>query len=356
MIRRQRRSILNIFPTRAEQESRRSGGVSRAETIRQKRQTSVSPMADKRPTWPAANSSAVPVTARAGVFGGTPYVQRRQSQVRKKPTLPLNLPGLELQFPAIPVFKPGWRLLSGFIFIALLIFVILLLVSPEFHVTNPQIDGLQRIQAADIIAASKLDSTPVFLINSTVLENNIKELFPELSSLSVKVVFPAQVVITAEERQPLVSWQYGELTSWIDTQGYIFPARGESSPVINVIADCAPPLQPQADDILKEEEQGTDSTSETTEENKINLVDPGFLKNLLLFHDKMSDIQTISFTQAKGYSFQDNNWTVDIGFNLSDLDQKIIVYQAIKKMLLDQGLQPVFVNVAHVHAPFYRME
>jgi hypothetical protein len=35
---------------------------------------------------------------------------------------------------------------------------------------------------------------------------------------------------------------------------------------------------------------------------------------------------------------------------------KLLVYKAFVKKIKDEGITPAFINLEHVHAPYYRME
>jgi cell division septal protein FtsQ len=328
----------------------------RADVVRQRRSMEDSKPALKRTAHlQNAATAAIPVTMRSGAMG-TRVMDRTRTQVRRKVALPLGTPGSEIQMPSLPLVKPGWRLLSGFFVIAIIIFLALILLTPEFRVGTPEIAGLQRLSFSDLDSVLQLSERPIFLIDPKGVETEIQALFPEFAAISVTVEFPAKLLITVTERQPVLAWQYGDFTSWIDSEGYIFPARGQGEPSFTIVADTAPPLIPVPVEEVENTDQVSDqNTVDQSADQKRLPVDPSILEAVAILQQKVPNLSAISYNKWDGFGWQDeNNWNVYIGFQLDDLDQKLVVYQAIKTMLLEKGIQPTVVSVAHVHAPYYR--
>jgi cell division protein FtsQ len=337
---------------------KRSGPLpsTRADLIRQRRSNEDSKPLKRASHLQNTATTAIPITMRSGTMG-TRVVDRTRTHVRRKIALPLGTPGSEIQMPSLPMIKPGWRLLSGFIVIVLAIFLALILLAPEFRVGTPEIAGLHRLSVSDLDSVLQLSARPIFLIDPKGVETEIQALFPEFANISVKVDFPAKLMITVSERQPILAWQYGDFISWIDSEGYIFPARGqEGDPLFTIYADTAPPLIPvPEEEVQNPDEQIDQNNVSLTQDQKRLPVDPEILRAITILQQKMPTLTALSYNQWDGFGWQDeNNWNVYLGFNLDDLDQKLIIYQAIKDMLLKQGIQPSMVSVAHIHAPFYR--
>ena len=99
--------------------------TSRADVVRTRRVNVQHEKTERKVEKLKTNVSSSPViTMRSGMMG-TPVVNRASTHPRMKINIPLNKRGVEMRLPAIPVIKPGWRLLSGFIIIVLVIFIIL---------------------------------------------------------------------------------------------------------------------------------------------------------------------------------------------------------------------------------------
>jgi hypothetical protein len=47
---------------------------------------------------------------------------------------------------------------------------------------------------------------------------------------------------------------------------------------------------------------------------------------------------------------------VYFGTNMRDMDQKLLVYQALAARLQKDGIQPNLISVEYLHAPYYRLE
>ena len=66
---------------------------------------------------------------------------------------------------------------------------------------------------------------------------------------------------------------------------------------------------------------------------------------------------TLAYNQKGGLGWNDpNGWKVYVGTDLSNLDQKLIVYQNIVEHLQQSHMKASVINVEYVHTPYYRLE
>ena len=64
-----------------------------------------------------------------------------------------------------------------------------------------------------------------------------------------------------------------------------------------------------------------------------------------------------SYDAYNGLGWTDSRgWRVFFGSNAKDMALKVRVYQALVDSVTARGLYPVFISVARVDAPYYRME
>ena len=300
-----------------------------------------------------------PIFVRRGVVG-TPVIQRTRSNVRRKYTLPMKN-GSEMLMPALPIKNPGWRLLSGFIAISMLVFLFMTSFTSLFYVKGLAVSGLQRLNPTDLTGVLRLQNTPIYAVDPQAVRQQLEAAFPELYDIQVSVEFPANLLITAGERQPLLAWHYGSLTSWIDKDGNIFPARGLSDGLLSIYADDAPPRTkiPMTED---EMEAQADDTDAEENDRMIRLidgpVDPLFIQEVLDLQQRMPEITQLSYNARDGFGWHDdaNNWNLYFGHRLDMLDQKLLLYARIKNMVHEQGLNPELISVAYIRAPFLRVE
>ena len=361
MIRRQTATSSNIF-VKKNPRQQRIANLSRADAVRLRREEAAQKPVEKR-TQPAAKAAynQVPFTMRSGTMG-TPVLQRTRSNVRRQVIFPVGKTGAEMMMPSLPIIKPGWRLVSGFLVLFLTIFLILVSTAPEFKISTVEVSGLQRISPQDLTTALRISGKPIFLVDLQQVNTDITSLFTELTDVKVSVDLPAKLIISVKERQPYIEWHFNEMVSWIDEEGYIFPVRGEAQPAFTIYADSPPPLQPIPDLEPTEDAQdsaaGADATATPDPAaTTTNIVDPVLLQGIRILNQQMPNQTILSYSTIEGFGWQDeNNWNVYVGFNLDNLDQKLVVYQAIKNKCLQEGITPNMINVAYVHAPFYRME
>lgn len=107
-------------------------------------------------------------------------------------------------------------------------------------VTGPSAFGLARTEmpaltwtdASLVTAALALeDGTNVFRLGTAPLEAAIRAL-PAVASANVRVALPeAAVVVTIEERVPVLAWQVGDTRFIADREGTIFATLGDKAPL-----------------------------------------------------------------------------------------------------------------------------
>jgi len=335
----------------------------KADVVRTRRSTTTSERLEKRIHQIKQSSASVPViTMRKGMLG-TPVVQRTSSHPRLKLNLELSKPGVEMRLPAIPVIKPGWRILSGLLVIIFSAMIFYLTTSNEFVVKAPQIKGLNRLSSADLEAALFLNGSRIFMVDPQEVKTTLEASFPELKQVSVDVSFPAKVTIQATERQPVITWKYQDVVMWIDNEGIIFPARGDAQTLLTISSDAAPPMVTSGykPALLASDDSSTSAKSNTdkpeVKKTAIKLVDRKVLNMAISLSRKVPANTTLVYNKTSGLGWLDSNgWDVYIGFDLDQLDQKMLVYNKLVDTLTKQGLHPKVISVEYVNAPYYRLE
>jgi len=272
-----------------------------------------------------------------------------------------------MRTPALPIIRPGWRLLSGFLTIALGILIYMMLTIPAFEISAPQLNGIQRLKAEDVESVLHLSGMNIFFVNPQDIYALLDKSFPEFSYVDVQVALPNKVMITVIERQPVLAWEHGKV-KWIDAEGYIFPARGEpATELVYIIGDTTPPLiheevQETAIENLIEEEnvveaaEASEEQDSQTESGLHPRMDPMLLQAILKLNGLIPGVPLV-YSGKDGLGWKDPaGWQVFIGTSLEQFNEKMKVYQAIVNKLNEQGIQPAMISVEHMHAPFYRME
>ncbi len=211
-------------------------------------------------------------------------------------------------------------------------------------------------------AVLKTDGIPAFAIKPQDLAANLKAAFPEFSSVSVNIGIPASLSVAVVERQPVLLWQQGDTTTWIDKDGYSFPSRGEAgTTLVTVKANGNPPgLTASADTNQTASGDGSNAavpTPPTTVPVSKPFISPDLVAAILSLAPQAPNATPILYDPVHGLGWVDpNGWQVYFGTNLTDMTMKLHVYYAIVTQLTQQGIIPVMISVEFPHAPFYRME
>lgn len=299
-------------------------------------------------------AEATPVTVRGGL--GTPVLQRTRSKPRRKISIPLDQRGTEMQLPAIPILHPGWRILSAFLVAAFSVLVYLAYNTPALRVTAPEINGLKFIPVGDILRSIDILDRPIFAIDTEMLAAELEQDFPDLTNTTVQVKLPAKVIINTSETQPAAIWQLEYRSVWCDETGKVIPQRGGGRDVLTIEIEGNLPMQGSKNELQTELEKDTKNRQEQ-DSGEPQYVDQMLLKTALKLGEYAPAGTILTYSTWEGFGWYDTNgWKVVFGSELGDLDQKLLVYQAIVSQLEKEGFQPGMINVEYVHAPFYRME
>ncbi|MBP7227675.1 MAG: FtsQ-type POTRA domain-containing protein [Longilinea sp.] len=344
-------------PTRAEQVRQRRAQTTTNRPHQPIGQPAARPARAPRPVSPP------PVTVRGSVVtplrssATIPVAQKARTQTRRQYYYTLSASGAELRLPAIPNVSFGERGLSALLALVWFILLLFLLQSSTFEVQTVNVRGLERLSSEQITAVLNLEGENIFAINRNTLLTSIKESFPELKDIRLSIGLPAQVTLSATERQPILAWQTGEETLWIDQQGYIFPARGElSTSLPTVESDSLPPLV---------QTLPTEATLNPLERFKLQptpqtwgqQMQPQMLDTALRLLPQVPEGASLTYSPFSGLGWNDpNGWSVYIGRSLDNMDIKLLEYQTIVTYLGSQGITPAVISVETIHAPFYRME
>jgi len=331
----------------------------RADRIRARREQQSTDRIKQRTGAKVRYAAETPMTVRGGL--GTPVLRRTAAQkVRRKIAIPVNKLGAEVILPAIPVIKPGWRLLSAILTLGLFATGIFMYNAPEFHVHAVEINGLQRLTAEDIKIRLNIAEASVFTLNPQQVEQNLLAAYPELYDISVKVLMPARVIINMHERIPVVGWRANDNTLWCDEEGVLFPPRGKSEQVLTIRVDGDLPLLMPELNVTGDQGSGYSQSILMERSDPLadyRRIDPVILRAAVQLSRTLPADTEIVYSQENGLGWRDNgSWNVYVGRNLDNLDVKLKVYDAMVKNFEKQGIQPAMISIEFLNAPFYRLE
>lgn len=317
--------------------------ASRAEIIRKRREKARKVVAAKVSRRPIhkEHMDRPPVLVRGNLFSS--QVKARQN-TRRRYDVALDSLGAEMRLPTFPQIAFGWRFLSMFMAAIFALIAYQLWNNPLFQVNDIKVSGLLRLTKQDINAATALIGNPVVSIDPEEIENLLLSAYPQLAYVTVDVKVPADVRITALERQPVLSWQAGDTVWWIDAEGFGFPATTDTGPTIAVIAQDLPEIS-------------TDDKSAELREGRLKKVSPDLVNVVLRMSEEAPENTPLVYDNQRGFGWQDRRgWTVYFGKDTTDIDMKLRVYKVLWKRLKKAGIQPTMISVEHVHAPYFRLE
>lgn len=265
--------------------------------------------------------------------------ESKHTRARRRFDVALPIPGAEMSFPMLPALHLSWRWLSGLMVMALVAALYFLWTLPMFRVSEPEITGLQRVTLADVQTVIGLSNQPVFMVNPSGIKEDLQQAFPEMSAITVEVRLPAAVIVDVAERTPAIDWKDGDREVWVDQQGVAFPPRGDPGKLVVV------------------EGQINSQVITSTVRTATQFVDPQMVVAILETASLAPKKATIIYDAEHGLGWKDTRgWQVYFGMDTSNIDVKLLVYQALVKKLKADGVQPAFISVEYANAPYYRME
>jgi hypothetical protein len=281
----------------------------------------------------------------------------------RKVNVPLKSKGAELQLPAFPHVKFGWRLISGAICLLSLAVIISFIGLSTFEVSSINLEGAQRLSGEVILSQTDLLGKAIIALNPDEIEQQVIERFPSLKSVRVSVGLPASVNINVSERQPVILWQQEGSSYWIDNDGVMFPVIGDVDVQATVIASSDPPAAPA------EEEPTDEEAGETTVEEEIEPLftffeepayprtTPAFVEGTLAMINYVPEGSALAYNAEFGLGWQDpQGWLVYFGRDINNIELKLAEYQTIVAALQKDGIIPALISLEFLHAPFYRLE
>jgi cell division septal protein FtsQ len=300
-----------------------------------------------------------------------PLQEPTKNKVRRMVYYSLGSTGVEIKLPALPILHPSWRMLSGLMTALLTAAISILIFAPQFKISSVEVTGLQRLDPAKISPILAMNNQPIIDLNPAGVGSQIQAGFPELQSVRVYANLPSNVVIHIEERQPVMVWQAGDQTLWVDAEGYILPVYGEVGPLLTVQANVTPALaNPTIEPEIKKhsvsmgvqfaEKSGVDSSAPVkspAQAAELSKIDPDLLRAAFELNSMLPAGSTLVFNDRRGLGWIDGQGVnVFVGLKYVDMRIKINEYEEIAKQLTKQGIKPRMISVENLDVPFYRME
>lgn len=267
-----------------------------------------------------------------------PEPVRRRRRRRRQPRRRLDLPlpaelGAEIRLPALPRLKPGPRLVSGLFLVLIGLSVRALLAAPMFHVAEAAVEGNNLLTAGQIRSIAQADEASVFLVDPMEAETRFATV-AEVKEVRVRVRWPNRVLVSVEERKPLVAWKDGFRDWWLSVEGVAFLKHGEHEGLVHIESET-PVLDIQRDPLAQ-------------------VIEPQVLVAAGVLDAQLPEVKTLKYDPVRGLGFEDaRGWAAYFGVE-GDMVMKIRLYRRLTDHLRERGLTPELVSVKDPSAPFYR--
>lgn len=286
----------------------------------------------RRDTSAVSSRKMPPVQSRAGIGIDNPNLDGRPLP-RRRVDVPLPASGAEIRLPAVPAVSNKWRFLSGLLTVGILVGMIMMTQASTFQVDGIEMQGLERFTEGEISQAININGSSIFFVNPEQVREDLRLTYPGLSEVTVKISWPASVLIALEERAPVLAWNWDGHVRWVDEDGVAFEPHHQGADVIQVSSAMLPP----------------------TIENRF--VDPRIVDTVAVLSSYLQGGEELVFDMEHGLGWHDSRgWLVYFGFNNDDAHQKMKIYQALVEYLEGKRITPRVINVEYVDSPYFRME
>ena len=260
-------------------------------------------------------------------------------------------------------FRVGWRLLSFILAGAFSFAIFTAWQSPDYKISTVRIEGLQRLSEDDVLGILDINGLHIFMLESEGVSQLLRQHFPELRDIQVKLSLPARVSIRVVERQPMIAWQLKDNLLWIDSDGYLIPARGEVKQMLTIQADALPSYlligkeDASIKNVILDKPKFKEDMNSLVFFSIPKQIDGNLLTAILQLNAWMPNESVLLYQEKRGIGWTDiRGWDVFIGRKLENINDKMLMYETIVRKLEEQGIHPVIVSVEFLHAPYYRLE
>lgn len=221
-----------------------------------------------------------------------------------------------------------WRLMSGAVILVVIGVLAFFLLADTFYVSAVAVGGLDTMTASEVYALLNVNGLHVFWLDPAAIRADLLE-SPTIANATVSVGFPPNAVtILIEEREPALVWEQAGVAAWIDLQGRVMRQREDRQTLLRV----------QADPLL---------------EGEIGVsISPEIVVSAIQLRDLLPEAAAFRYHPDKGLGYNDpRGWEVWLGVG-SDMQQKILIYNAIVADNAAQGIVPNEINLVNTHRPF----
>jgi hypothetical protein len=185
------------------------------------------------------------------------------------------------------------------------------------------------MSTTEVFALTNVTGLHVFWLDPAQVRADLLR-SPTIADATVQIGFPPNMVqIIIEEREPALVWEQAGVASWIDLQGRVMTQREDRPTLLRVTMD--------------ETVSGTAGGS----------IDAAIVTGAVQLHALLPNAATLRYHPDKGLGYTDaRGWMVWFGVG-ADMQQKILIYNAIVEAIQARGEIPAEINIVNPDAPVY---
>jgi len=313
-------------------------------------------------------------------------LRKQPKRRRVQSTSAVNLPQLKMPKTADkrrrrkktePV-RFGLNTLKRFLFSSRWISLGLLIVSvyalvdiyreQRFYLTYIPVEGSVAVSPDEIAEASGLAGRHAFAADPTEAARKIGEI-PGIISATVTLRWPNQVFIAVNEEVPVAIWAENDREFGVTQSGRLIPAVQLRQDLLRIESETEFTPFPIGGDrtsgklSLPKEKDDAGSASANTKNGKddgqekqltsLAFIPPDILNGAMQLQALRPTIDTLYYKPAGGLSYEDERgWRGYFGTGMQ-MNQKLVVYEAIVADLKARGIQPEYISVSNQEKPYY---
>jgi cell division septal protein FtsQ len=200
--------------------------------------------------------------------------------------------------------------------------------ADAFYIHSVRVNGNWRVSDVELLATSGLEGINIFWADTRAAAEAMEAL-PDILSAQVRCGLLTDCDINVVERPTSLVWQQGEARVWIGADGVAVPARGELPNAVVLEAAGSTALRPG------------------------ERLDPTLVTAVEELERLQPMVRAYQYSDRYGLLFEnDYGWPVRLGGS-EEIATKLMLLQALTDHLLNQGIEPAFIDVRYLEAPYY---
>lgn len=223
------------------------------------------------------------------------------------------------------------RVVAAGLLVVLVLMTVWIGLDGSFYVSRLSVTGVTRTPPLDVANMSGLVGTHIFWVNTADAEAQLLHANPALKSAKISCTLPANCRIAVVERTPVVAWRYGDMVTWVDSNGETFSAQPTPADLKLVTIEAV---------------QGPALIAGRP-------ADPKVIAAALSVAQALPGVRNYRYSGAYGLEFNDpRGFPVYLGL-AADMTDRVMVWKALSDSLEARDVLPKFVDIRYPLAPYY---